>query len=79
MSKKLILGLALAVVLFSGSLFSAQADCGFGCLPHISLPSCLSCGQVAENRDRDRSEATCQGAYNFGPMVPNDFGAVGAY
>ena len=44
MSKKLILGLALAVVLFSGTLFSAQADCGFGCLPHISLPSCWSCG-----------------------------------
>jgi len=79
MSKKLILGLALAVVLFSGSLFSAQADCGFGCLPHISLPSCLSCGQVAENRDRDRSEATCQGAFNYGPTVPMEFGAVGAY
>jgi len=79
MSKKLILGLALAVVLFSGSLFSAQADCGFGCLPHISLPSCLSCGHVAEKRDLDRSEATCQGAYNFGPTVPSAFGAVGAY
>ena len=78
MSKKLILGLALAVVLFSGSLFSAQADCG-GCLPHISLPSCLSCGQVAEKRDMDRSEATCQGAFNYGPTVPSQFGAVGAY
>ena len=79
MSKKLILGLALAVVLFSGSLYSAQADCG--CLPHISLPSCLSCGQVADKdkRDLDRSEATCQGAYNFGPTVPSAFGAVGAY
>ena len=79
MSKKLILGLALAVVLFSGSLFSAQADCGFGCLPHISLPSCLSCGHIAEKRDLDRSEATCQGAYNFGPTVPSAYGAVGAY
>ena len=77
MSKKLIFGLALAVVLFSGSFFSAQADCG--CLPHISLPSCLSCGQVSDNRDRDRSEATCQGAFNYGPTVPMDFGAVGAY
>jgi len=77
MSKKLIFGLALAVVLFSGSFFSAQADCG--CLPHISLPSCLSCGQVSENRDRDRSEATCQGAFNYGPTVPMEFGAVGAY
>ena len=77
MSKKLILGLALAVVLFSGSLYSAQADCG--CLPHISLPTCLSCGQAAEKRDLDRSEATCQGAYNYGPTVPSAFGAVGAY
>ena len=79
MSKKLILGLALAVVLFSGSLFSAQADCGFGCLPHISLPSCLSCGHVVEKRDLDRSEATCQGAYNFGPTAPSIMGAPGAY
>ena len=79
MSKKLIFGLALAVVLFSGSLFSAQADCGFGCLPHISLPTCWSCGHIAEKRDLDRSEATCQGAYNFGPTVPSAFGAVGAY
>jgi hypothetical protein len=79
MSKKLILGLALAVVLFSGSLFSAQADCGFGCLPHISLPSCWSCGHAIEKRDLDRSEATCQGAYNYGPTVPSAFGAVGAY
>ena len=39
MSKKLILGLALAVVLVSGGFFAAQADCGFGCLPHISLPT----------------------------------------
>ncbi|MFZ0929000.1 MAG: hypothetical protein ABSF90_09640 [Syntrophobacteraceae bacterium] len=54
MSKKLILGLALAVVLFSGSLISAQADCGFGCLPHISLPSCFTCARNAEPvRDRD--------------------------
>ena len=79
MSKKLVLGLALAVVLFSGSLFSAQADCGFGCLPHISLPSCWSCGHAIEKRDLDRSEATCQGAYNYGPTVPSAFGAVGAY
>ncbi len=82
MSKKLILGLALAVVLFSGisgTLYSAQADCG--CLPHISLPSCWfgTCGQVAERRDLDRSEATCQGAYNYGPTVPSAFGATGAY
>jgi hypothetical protein len=77
MSKKLILGLALAVVLFSGTLYTAQADCG--CLPHISLPSCLSCGHVTENRDQDRSEATCQGAFSYGPAAPSIMGAVGAY
>jgi hypothetical protein len=79
MSKKLILGLALAVVLVSGGFFGAQADCGFCSLSHISLPSWLSCGQVAENRDRDRSEATCQGAFNYGPTAPSIMGAVGAY
>jgi hypothetical protein len=82
MSKKLILGLTLAVVLVSGSFFSAQADCGFGCLPHISLSSCLfGCGAVADNRDRDmdRSEATCQGAYNFGPKTPDVMASPGVY
>jgi hypothetical protein len=77
MSKTLILGLALAVVLVTGSLYTANADCG--CLPHISMPSCFGCGTVAERRDLDRSEATCQGAYNYGPTVPSAFGAVGAY
>jgi hypothetical protein len=78
MSKKLILGLALAVVLVSGAFIGAQADCG--CLPHISMPSCLSCnGGGASARDLDRSEATCQGAYNFGPTTPWVMGAVSAY
>jgi len=56
MNKKLILGLALALVLVSGSMFSAQAECNFGCLPHISLPTCFSCGNVVKaepERDRD--------------------------
>jgi hypothetical protein len=74
MNKKLILGLALAVVLMSGALFSAQADCG--CLPHISLPSCLSC-QQAPVRDFDRPAATCQGAYQFGPAAPIVMGGPG--
>ena len=79
MSKILILGFALAIVLVSGSLFTAQADCGFGCLPHISLSSCWfgSCGAVVEKRDMDRSEATCQGAYSYGPTVPSVFGSPG--
>ncbi len=56
MNKKLIFGLALALVLVSGSMFSAQADCPFGCLPHISLPTCFSCGNAVDRepaRDRD--------------------------
>ena len=54
MNKKLIFGLALALVLVSGSMFSAQADCWNGCLPHISLPTCYSCARDVEPvRDRD--------------------------
>ncbi len=56
MNKKLIFGLALALVLVSGSMFSAQADCSFGCLPHISLPTCFSCAKAVDTqpaRDRD--------------------------
>ena len=53
MNRKLILGLALALVLVSGSMFSASADCG--CLPHISLPTLFSCcaRDVEPVRDRD--------------------------
>ncbi len=80
MNKKLVLGLALALVLVSGSFIGAQAECGFGCLPHISLPSCLSCGGAADrDRDRDRSEATCQGAYSYGPTTPDPMGSPGVY
>ena len=70
MSKKLIFGLALALVLVSGSMFSAQADCSYGCLPHISLPTCFSCGNVVDRepaRDRDA-------AGNL--ITPNPMGAV---
>ncbi len=68
MNKKLILGLALAVVLVSGSLFSAQADCNF-CLPHFSLPTCFSCAADREPvRDRD-----CAGNL----ITPYDLGGVG--
>ncbi len=76
MSKRLVLGLALALVLISGPFFGAQADCG--CLPHVSVPSCLSCGQpAAVDRDLDRPEATCQGAYNYGPRAPAIMGNTG--
>jgi len=74
MNKKLILGLALAVVLVSGAFISAQADCG--CLPHISMPSCFgNCAQQA--RDYDRPDQTCQGAYKVGPTTPEFMGSPG--
>jgi len=65
MSKKLIVAMALSLVLVSGGLFSAQADCGLNpCGWHINWnpcswnlnpcgwhwPSCFSCGA----RDVDR-------------------------
>jgi hypothetical protein len=79
MSKKLILGLALAVVLVSGAFYGAQADCG--CLPHISMPTSFFCGACGaadnHNRDLDRAEATCQGAYNYGPTTPWVMGSPG--
>ena len=77
MSKTLIFGLALAVVLATGYFVSAQADCG--CLPHISLPSCLSCSHNADIKDRDydRPDATCQGAFNYGPTTPDIMAAPG--
>ncbi len=73
MNKKIILGLALAVVLMSGAFVSAQADCG--CLPHISLPTCSACQAPA--RDYDKPCATCQGAYQFGPTTPEFMGSPG--
>jgi len=65
------------VVLVSASLFavSAQAEC-LSCLPHISWPSCLSC-QQAQDRDFDKPSATCQGAFQYGPTVPEYFGIPG--
>jgi len=76
MNKKLILGLALAVVLVSGAFVGAQADCALGC-PHISLPSCWgNCAQ--QTRDLDRPDATCQGAFKFGPTTPDPMGSPGA-
>ena len=39
LNKNLVFGLALALVMFSGSEDHAQADCG--CLPKIYTPSML--------------------------------------
>ena len=79
MSRKLIFALALAVVLVSGAFAGAQAECNF-CFPHISLPSCWTgfCAPAAADRDFDRPDLTCQGAYHYGPTVPEYMGSTGA-
>jgi len=67
MSKKLILGLALSLVLFSGTMFNVQADCG--CLPHISLPSPCSwftCGAAARDKDLPDYNPFPQRVYSIG-------------
>ncbi len=64
MNKKLVLGLALAVVLVSGAFFGARADCG--CVPHISVPTCCSCGASADH-DRDLGGAGMILHYDYGP------------
>ena len=57
MSKKLILGIALSLVLVSGTLFSAQAECLSGCLPHFAMPSfCGLFSCLTSARDRDVGE-----------------------
>src|SRR5208337_1157338 len=60
MSKTLVLGVALSLVLVSGAFFSARADCGCfhwpSCLSlcNFQLPSlCCGSGNVA---DRDRAD-----------------------
>lgn len=60
MSKTLVLGVALSLVLVSGAFFSARADCGCfhwpSCLSfcNFHLPSlCCGSGNVA---DRDRAD-----------------------
>lgn len=66
MSKKPIVVLAIAIVLLSGSLFSAKADCG--CLPNTSTTCLGECQTPA--RDYDKANARCQGADQWGPTVP---------
>ena len=86
MSKKLIFGIALSLVLFSGGFFSAQASCGGGCLSSLApcnwhfcgwhLPSWCSfhCGSKDADRapvkDMDKSDATSKGAYSRSSITP---------
>ena len=73
MSKKIILGIALSLVLVSGALFSAQAECLSGCLPHISLPSfcgLFSCGTVARDRDLPDYNPYPERVHSIGVLCP---------
>ena len=86
MSKKLIFGIALSLVLFSGGFFSAQANCGGGCLSSLApcnwhfcgwhFPSWCSfhCGSKDADRaavkETDKSEAISQGAYSRTSTTP---------
>ena len=79
MSKMLIIAMALSLVLVSGGLFSAQADCGpnhcwwqsslYPCCWHLNTcgwhwPSCFSCcSPSAKDMDRPNPDK---------PLVPND-------
>ena len=89
MSKKLVLGIALSLILVSGGFFSAQANCGGGCLSSLSpcnwhfpslcgfsfhLPSCLSFH--CGSKDLDSAEATHQGVYSNRQITPAVMGAV---
>ena len=73
MNKKLVMGLALAMVLVSGAFVNANAQCAT-CLPRISLGSCLGNCQAVQ---RPPLNSTCQGAFNYGPATPIPMGTVG--
>ena len=80
MSKKLVFSLTLATVLItvlsSGPFIGARADdigpmCWAG-----SCPAQQSDMDQAR-RDMDKPDATCQGAYQYGPTVPQQMGGPG--
>ncbi len=76
MNKKMILGIALALVLVSGGFFSAQAQCG--CL-NLNLNPCnwhfcnlFSCSTCASDRDKDLAP------YNPFPQSVHSLGVTGS-
>ncbi len=71
MSKKLIVAMALSLVLVSGSLFSAQADCGLN-LCGLQWSSFFSCGaNNMADRDADRAnDISRNGVYVPSPWPP---------
>ncbi|MDR3568570.1 MAG: hypothetical protein P4L43_11140 [Syntrophobacteraceae bacterium] len=72
MNKKLVMGMALAMVLVSGAFVNANAQCA-SCMPRISFESCTNCQAV----QRPPLASTCQGAFNYGPTTPVPMGTAG--
>ena len=69
MSKKLILAMALSLVLVSGALFSAQADCGLNPCGW-RLPSL--CGFHCCSRDTDKRDLdSANNAASFATQYPS--------
>jgi hypothetical protein len=65
MNKKLIMGLALAMVLVSGAFINASAECAT-CFPRINTAVV-----------RPPLNASCQGAFHYGPETPIPMGSIG--
>ncbi len=72
MHKRLILGLAMALVFVGGAFTNASAQC-LSCQPRAYQPQCFgNCVAI-----QPPAQATCQGAYSFGPTTPTPFGTTG--
>jgi hypothetical protein len=77
MSKRLILGLALASVLIGGPFFKAYADnIGPSCWAGF-CPAQPQRDMDQSNRDMDKPDATRQGADQYGPTTPDPAGSPG--
>ncbi|MGC9197165.1 MAG: hypothetical protein ACP5IL_17225 [Syntrophobacteraceae bacterium] len=88
MRKTLIVGIAIAMLLVSGGLFSAQANCGAPSLSFLSpcnwrIPSFCGLGCHSKDvsstplPDADSQGKICQGAYPRGPSSPDVMGTGG--
>jgi len=74
MSKKLILGITLSLLLVSGSFFSAQAACDLGsnrCSSHSSSCSLFGPHGASSDVDRDKMTKEEKPATSKGPLKPD--------
>ncbi|MDR3566709.1 MAG: hypothetical protein P4L43_01640 [Syntrophobacteraceae bacterium] len=68
MIKRLVIGSALALVFVGGAFINASAQSRYGAHPCLG-----NCAVV-----QPPAQASCQGAYNYGPTTPTPFGTGGA-